>query len=87
MRDWFIPVGSVRRDLCWSVRRVTEVFLMVGQGQCTEGFVIGFTCVIRFMIFYRERLAQMSRALISNSKYGCSNINSKPTISSGCAEK
>jgi hypothetical protein len=27
MRDWFIPVGSVRRDLCWSVRRVTEVFL------------------------------------------------------------
>ena len=27
MRDWFIPVGSVRRDLCWSVRRVIEVFL------------------------------------------------------------
>ena len=27
MRDWLLPVGSVRRDLCWSVRRVTEVLL------------------------------------------------------------
>jgi GT2 family glycosyltransferase len=27
MRDRLIPVGSVRRDLCWSVRRVTEVLL------------------------------------------------------------
>src|SRR5215475_11166189 len=27
MRDWLIPVGSVRRDLCWSLRRVTEVLL------------------------------------------------------------
>jgi glycosyltransferase involved in cell wall biosynthesis len=27
MHDRLIPVGSVRRDLCWSVRRVTEVLL------------------------------------------------------------
>lgn len=27
MGDRLIPVGSLRRDLCWSVRRVAEVFL------------------------------------------------------------
>jgi O-antigen biosynthesis protein len=27
MRDRLIPVGSVRRDFCWTVRRVTEVLL------------------------------------------------------------
>ena len=27
MRDRLIPVGSVRRDLCWSMRRVTEILL------------------------------------------------------------
>jgi glycosyltransferase involved in cell wall biosynthesis len=27
MRDRLIPVGSVKSDLCWSVRRVTEVLL------------------------------------------------------------
>ena len=48
---------------------------MVGQGQYTEGFVIGSTWVIIFMIFYRERLAQVFRALIPNSKSGCSSIS------------
>src|SRR5262245_59245551 len=27
MRDLLLPVGSLRRDFCWSVRRVTEVLL------------------------------------------------------------
>ena len=48
---------------------------MVGQGQYTEGFVIGFTWVIICSIFYLGHLAQVSRALIPNSKYGCSSIS------------
>jgi hypothetical protein len=86
MGDRLIPVGSLRRDLCWSVRRVTEVLLDGGPRAVYRRIRHRLHVGPHMLDIYLGRLALVFQALIPNSKYGCSNIQLKLAISSLCAK-